>query len=116
NPQSDQVYLGFYSGILQGYNVDVATGLLSAAGQAGSTLAGSRNTANVEVEPTGRFVMTVQEHDYEELQNYVTLANGFQFPEDPIFANLLAPGNENAGGTYSLNPQTDANGRTVFAL
>lgn len=116
NPQTDQVFLGTYSGALQGYNVDVATGQLSISGAGGLTLGNARNTTNVEVEPTGRFVFTVQEHDFEELQDYVTAANGFAVPEDEIFANLITGTNETAAGTFSLTPQADANGRTVFAL
>jgi lactonase family protein with 7-bladed beta-propeller len=115
NPINDRIFVGTYAGVLQGYNIDLATGTLSPAGAAGSLLAGSRNIANVEVDPTGQFVVTAQEHDFTELQSFVTNANGFAVPEDPIFANLIAPNTE-ASEVYSLVPQTDANGNTVFAL
>lgn len=115
SPVNNRLYLGTYAGLLQGYDIDLATGVLSPSGAAGELLAGSRNIANVEAEPSGQFIVTAQEHDYEALQLYVTAANGFAVPENPIFANLIAP-NDTLATTYSPTPQADANGNTVFAL
>lgn len=116
NPQADQLFLATYAGVVGGYSINPTTGELNATGQPRPVLAGSRNTTNIEVEPTGRFVIAVQEADYEEFQSFVTVANGFDVPEDPIFANLVALTNDTAGGTFSLTPQVDTNGRTVFVL
>mgnify|MGYP000132605761 CR=1 FL=1 len=71
NPQNDTVYLGSYLGALGGYAIDMATGQLSAIGTSGFLLNGSRNMTNVEVDPTGRFVVTAQEADFEELVDWV---------------------------------------------
>ena len=115
NPQTDRVFLGTYAGALGAYNIDLATGQLAPTGTAGFVLAGARNLTNVEVEPTGRFVVTAQEADFEELQDYVTAANGFAVPENPNLANLIAPnGGETPNNFYALTPQQDANGNTVF--
>ena len=53
--------------------------------------------------PPGRFVVTAQEHDFEELQPFVTAANGFPVPEDNVFANLTAP-NDGALATSVVSP------------
>ena len=116
SPTNNRAFLGTYAGVLGAYDIDAATGLLSPVGQPGNLLGGARNLANVEVDPTGQFVVTAQEHDFTELQSFVTTANGFAVPEDPIFANLTDP-NDDASNAYSLTgPQADANGNTVFAL
>lgn len=116
NDQRDQMVLATYRGALQNFNIDLATGLLTPAGTGAQLLANARNTTNIEVEPTGQFVLSVQEHDFEELQDYVTVANGFPFPEEPIFANLDTATNTTAGGVYSPLAQTDLLGQIGFAL
>ena len=115
NPQNDTIFMGSYLGALGGYSIDMATGQLTAGGNSGFLLSGSRNMTNVEVDPTGRFVVTAQEADFEELQPYVTAANGFQFPENNVFANLTPP-NDSAANFFSPTAQQDSNGNTVFIL
>lgn len=112
NPQTDQLYVATYAGVLQGYNLNTTTGAISAAGAAGNLLGTSRNTTNIEVEPTGRFVFAVQENDLEEFQTFITTG---PYPENPIFANIDSATNTGTG-VYSTTAMQDSNGRTVYAL
>lgn len=114
NPVQDQLFVATYSGVLQGYPIDPTTGALQPvpANSADDLLELSRNTTNIEVEPTGRFVFAVQENDLEELQPYVTSG---PYIENPIFANIDS-GTNTGSGVYSPTPMTDQNGRVVYAL
>lgn len=105
DPTSDRIYLALYSGLLQGYTIDQDTGALEAQGTASYLLNASSNTVRVKVDLTGKFVLTVQEHDYE-------------WPEGSAvgYANLNSATNSGAGGVLSLTPQTDAEGRVVYAM
>ena len=111
NPQADQLFVASYAGVLQGYSIDTATGALTVGGTSDTVTAFSRNTTNIEVEPTGRFVIAVQENDLEEFQTFV----GGDYPENPIFANIDSATNTGAG-IYSATAMTDSNGSTVYAL
>lgn len=112
NSQADQLYVATYAGVLQGYNLNTTTGAISAAGAAGSLLGTSRNTTNIEVDPTGKFVFAVQENDLEEFQTFITTG---PYIENPIFANIDTATNTGTG-VYSTTAMQDANGRTVYAL
>jgi len=119
NPQTDNLYVGTYLGVLQAYSIDPATGRLSFVGNPGSLFFPSRNMTNIEVEPTGRFVLTAQEADLEEFQSFVTVANGFpnNAVENPIYAELDSTLNGAGQAVYSATgPQQDSNNRTVEAL
>jgi 6-phosphogluconolactonase (cycloisomerase 2 family) len=117
HPGADQLFLASYSGKLQAFSIDPASGLLAQQAAPGVLLSGSRNTTNIEVEPTGRFVFSVQEADLDQFQDFVTVANGFpaNVREDNIFANTNSA--TNGAGQPVYGPATqDANGRTVYAL
>ncbi len=118
NPQTDQIFVSLYSGALQSYNVNPATGALTSPGNAASTLAATsgraRNSANVEVEPTGRFVFVANENDLDTFQSFVTPANGFPFNESAVFANTDSANNGAGQPFLSATPTTDATGRIVY--
>lgn len=118
NPQTDQIFVSIYSGALQSYNVNPSTGALTSPGNASSTLAATsgraRNSANVEVEPTGRFVFVANENDLDTFQSFVTPANGFPFNESAVFANTDSANNGAGQPFLSATPTTDALGQTVF--
>ena len=118
NPQDDTLYVSSYSGVMQAFSIDPATGGLTSVGDSAPLLGGSRNTTNIEVDPSGAFVLSVQEHDADDFQDFVTLANGFpaEAVENPSFANPDTASNGPGGAIFSLTPQLDASGRTLFAL
>lgn len=125
NPQRDQLFIATYAGVLQGYSIDPATGALSVLGASGRLLAGARNTANIEVEPTGAFVIAVQEADLDGVQSFIDTAfvnlpgspyNAFAV-ENPIFANLNSASNGAGGAVYVDAPGiADSLGRIALAL
>ncbi len=114
NPRLDQLYLGAYSGIVSGYTIDVATGALAANGGPATPLGGHRNLANIEVEPTGQFVIAAYEHDFDTFQDFVTPANGFPIDESNVFANT----NSATNGTIPTVafPELDASGRVAYVF
>ena len=101
NPTIDQVILASYEGLLQSYGVDPATGALTVQGSGGTLVGGASNVANIEVEPTGRFVIAASE-------------SGLEDPGPSRFLNLDSA--TNAGAENSATAQTDANGNTAFFL
>lgn len=104
NPQTSTVFIATYAGALQGFNVNTTTGALTAIGAADALLGSSRNTANIEVDPTGRFLFSANEHDYESFDQF----SG----EFPVFANLDTT--TNATVPFSPTAQADDNGLTVL--
>lgn len=111
NPQGDTLFVGLYaSGFVQSYNIDAATGALTANGNAVSQLGRGGNLANLEVEPTGRFVITANEHDLESL---AANGNGLR-----VFANIVEGTNDtDTGGVVtSPGPQVDGNGNIVYLV
>jgi hypothetical protein len=98
NPQGDTLFVSLYaSGFIQTYTIDTTTGALTANGNAVRQLGTSRNAGNIEVEPTGRFVISANEHDLESL---VTNGNGLR-----VFANLDPATNDTMPS--SPTPQED---------
>lgn len=116
NPRLDQLFLGSYEGGVSGYTIDVATGALTAAGGVAGPLGTARNLANIEVEPTGSFVIAAYEHDYDTFQNFVTVANGFpsSADESTVFANLDS--GTNGALPFSASPNLDVNGRVAYVF
>lgn len=116
NPQRDQLALSTYRGVVQVYTMDPATGALVASGRSTSPLGNSRNSTNVEFEPTGRFVLVAHEHDFDAFQPYVNPANGWPFSEASVFANLDTATNGAGGQPLSAVPNFDSLGRIVYVL
>jgi hypothetical protein len=114
NSQLDQLFLTTYLGVMQGYSVNTTTGALTAVGSGASPLGGARNAANIEVEPTGRFVVAAYEHDFDTFQPFVTPANGWPYFEDAVFTNIDSASNGVA--PLSATPNFDALGRIVYTL
>ncbi len=110
NPQTTRLYVSSYAGVLQTYNINTATGGLSVAGANDDLLGNSRNTANLEIDPTGKFAFAVNEHDFEEFQAFAG--------ENNVFANVnMANNDETMGGSrFSATAQQDQNGNDVFLL
>jgi hypothetical protein len=109
NPQGDTLVLSAYSGALQTYTINATTGALSAVGGPAQPLGNARNSANIEFEPTGRFVVVANEHDFESLQSFVA-------GEENVFANLDSANNGTGQPVFSPDPQFDALNRIVYAL
>lgn len=120
SPRADALFLSTYLGVMQAYSIDPATGGLSASGVGASPLASptgsTRNAANIEVDPTGRFVLAAYEHDLDSFQSYNNPANGFPYNEGAVFTNADTATNDvTAGGTaFSPTPQFDTLGRIIF--
>lgn len=112
NPQTDALFLTTYLGVMQAYTIDPETGGLQASGGSGGPLGIARNAANIEVDPTGRFVFGAYEHDLDSFQPYNNPANGFPYNEGAVFANLDAA--TNATTPTQATPGLDTLGRIVF--
>lgn len=108
----DQLFLGAYNGVVSGYTVDVTTGALTAGSRLGTPLGGARNLANLEVDPTGEFVLAAYEHDFDTFQDFVTFANGFGTDESSVFANTDSTTNELV--PLNATPNFDLNGRIAY--
>ena len=63
-------------------------------------------------------MLSVQEHDGDQFQDFVTVANGFPplAIEDPIFANTNSLTNVAGGAVFSATPQLDVAGEVLLAL
>ena len=105
NPRNDTLFLGSYAGLVQAFNINTSNGSLIRVGEADGRLNAAHNLGNVEVEPTGRFLVTTFEHDFESL-----LAQGEA--GDPVFANTDS--NTNGVLPFSATPNFDSLGRIVF--
>lgn len=120
NPRQDQLFVASYNGYLSGYTIDVATGALTATSAPAQSLFGHRNLANLEVEPTGQFVIAAFEHDFDTFQNFVTPANGFAINErsDNIFANTDSATNATFPLLGGFDPvlSLDSNGRVAYVF
>ena len=103
SPINDQLFLSTYAGVSQGYSINTTTGVLNATGPASTLLAGSRNVNNIEVEPTGAFVLVSCEADREAPTN---------------FANIDSNSNGMGQAVNVATPAaaTDSVGRIVYAL
>ena len=101
NPITNQLFLGSYDGVVSGFTINMDNGSLVDGGAAAAPLNGARNLANLEVEPTGRFLLTAFEHDLDSTQNFV-------------FANTNSATNGIGGSATSLTPSTDKNGRIAY--
>lgn len=108
NPQTTRLYISSYAGQLQAFNINTTTGALTAAGPPDGLLGNSRNTADLEIDPTGQFAFVANEHDFEEFQAFAG--------EFPVFANIDTASNDATmgGQVFSATPMLDLNGRTVF--
>ena len=111
SPTNNSLFLASYAGVLQGYSLDPTTGALAPVGNSEIPLAFDTNLANIEVEPTGRFVVGSFEHDFESFDNFT--AGGGQ-----VFANLDPATNAGANplSAFSPTPQLDTLGRVVVVL
>lgn len=116
NPHLDQLALSTYRGTIQIYSIDPATGALKATGRATNPLGNSRNSANIEFEPTGRFLLSAYEHDFDAFQPFVNPANGWPFDEGQLFANLDSATNGEDGFPLSTVPNFDSLGRIVYVV
>ena len=114
NPRQDELYLGAYSGVISGYTIDPATGALTAGATAARPFGVARNLANLEVEPTGRFVIGAYEHDFDTFQSFVTPANSFPIDESNVFANTDS--GTNGAFPISATPSLDQNGRVAYVF
>ena len=120
SPRVDALFLSTYLGVMQAYSIDPATGGLSASGTGARPLAAptgsTRNAANIEVDPTGRFVFAAYEHDLDSFQSYNNPANGFPYDEGAVFTNADSNSNDVAAGGTALSPtpQLDETGRIIF--
>lgn len=114
NPRSDQLFLTTYLGVMQAYTINQATGGLTPYGESRDSTGGLRNIGNIEVEPTGRFVISAHEHDFDAFQSFVTAANGFPLNEDVVFANTDSA--TNGVAAFSPAPNLDLLGRIVYIL
>ncbi len=112
SPASNQLFLGAYSGTVSGFVIDQTTGALVDGRVPEGPLGGARNLANLEVEPSGRFLITAFEHDFDTFQNFVTPANGFGIDESDVFANTNSL--TNTALLTVASPQLDSNGRVAY--
>lgn len=110
NPKADElVVAGYTGGTMQAYGINPASGALSAQGAAHSGIEGSRNTANIKIDPTGHFVIQANEHGLEDL---VVRAQeiGAQ-----MFANIDSDNNSgDSGHAFSPIEMLDKNGNPVY--
>jgi hypothetical protein len=109
NPQGDNLFLAEYdNGLIQAYTINAQTGALVVSGGAEGMLNGDGNIGNIEVEPTGRFVVSAHEHTFESLEDSADT--------DLVFANIDSGSNGAGGSAFSATPQTDADGNVVYVL
>lgn len=114
NPQFDQLALSNYIGSVQTFNINPTTGALAVTGPANSPLGNSRNSANIEFEPTGRFIVAAYEHDFDAFQPFVKQVNGWPFDEGVVFANTDSANNGAGQPVFSATPNQDRLGRVVY--
>lgn len=110
NPKADELIVAAYAGgEMQAYSINPASGALSAQGGAHAGIEGSRNTANIKIDPTGHFVIQANEHGLEDL---VVRAHemGAQ-----MFANIDSDNNSGqTGHAFSPTEMFDKNGNPVY--
>lgn len=119
NPRTDALFLTTYLGVMQAYTIDPASGALRASGQARTPLGNARNAANIEVDPTGRFVVGAYEDDRETYFPYANPGNGFPYDEGAVFTNISTATNtvsvtNPVAIPLSPTPMLDTSGRVVF--
>ena len=104
SPINDQLFLSTYRGVTQGYSINPTTGLLNAVGASSNVLAGVRNVNNIEVEPTGAFILSSCEADREAPTSF--------------FANIDSNANGTGQPVNVATPAaaTDSVGRIVYAV
>jgi hypothetical protein len=111
SPVGDSLFLASYAGVLQAYSTNATTGALAPVGNGAAPLAFDRNLANIEVEPTGRFVVGSFEHDFETFDAF----SG----EGQVFANINTATNglpQPPGTAFSATPQLDNLLQTIVVL
>lgn len=101
NPVLDQLFVSTFAGVTQGYSINTTTGLLTATGAPTTLLGTSRNVGNIEVDPTGQFVLVCAEADLESVSSFANVVTGANGAGQPILA---------------AGPTNDTNGRIIFAL
>lgn len=107
NPQSDQVVLATYDGLLLPFTTDPTTGALISVGPGQGLVNNATNTGNIEIDATGRFVLAAQEAGLEDLAG-LQLAN--------LNPDTNGTNSGNAVFTTNTANATDAQGRLVYAL